>query len=184
MKNRLPNYVERQLIRALGRNENGTASARTSDPGANIGRVLRHTIWMKASISRRSGGDTQGMLRKLLRCCERECSMLRTVVYATSNERCLHRCCEFVCGMLRAACVQHSVFRKKVPKGPRALFLPRPWLSRGVRVGRPNLRFAHREEWVWHISSRGSSAPCRMDPSPTAQEPLLDALFEGSLRIR
>jgi hypothetical protein len=26
-------------------------------------------------------------------------------------------------------------------------------------AGRPNLRSSHREEWVWRISSRGSSAP-------------------------
>jgi hypothetical protein len=52
--------------------------------------------------------------------------MLRTVVHATSNDRCLHRCCGFVCGMLRAACVQHSVFRIRKRTGVHtgALFLP------------------------------------------------------------
>jgi hypothetical protein len=51
----------------------------------------------------------------------------------------LHRCCGFVCGMLRAACVQHSVFRIKVQGCTGLSSSPRPWLSRGVRTGRPNL---------------------------------------------
>jgi hypothetical protein len=70
----------------------------------------------------------------------------------------------------------------KVPRGARALFLPRLVAlagGGGVRARRPNFRSAHREEWVWRISSRESSAPHRMKPSPTALKPLLDALLEG-----
>jgi hypothetical protein len=108
--------------------------------------------------------------------------MLRTVVRATTNERSLHRCCEFVCGMLRAAGFATFGVSEKVPKGARALFLPRLVAlagGGGVRARRPNFRSAHREEWVWRISSRESSAPHRMKPSPTALKPLLDALLEG-----
>jgi hypothetical protein len=56
---------------------NGTASARTSDPGASVGRVLRRTIWMKASISRRSGGNARDVAKNFydvakesVQCCE------------------------------------------------------------------------------------------------------------------
>jgi hypothetical protein len=86
----------------------GAASARTSDPGANIGRVLGHTIRWRESISRRSlRGVTNvannfcdvaksfshvanrrpcNIQRTMLRaCCERVPSMLRTRLRATSN---------------------------------------------------------------------------------------------------
>jgi hypothetical protein len=120
--------------------------------------------------------------KKLLRCCERECSMLRAVVRATSNERSLHRCCEFVCGMLRAAGFATFDVSEKCPGAHGLSSSPGSWLSRGgggVWARPPKLRSAHREEWVWRISSRESSAPHRMKPSPTALKPLLDALLEG-----
>jgi hypothetical protein len=58
----------------------GTASTRTSDPGASVGWALRHTIWMKASISRRFGGRRAGMLRKTF-------MMLRKIVFNVANRR-------------------------------------------------------------------------------------------------
>jgi hypothetical protein len=127
----------------------------------------------------------RGCCEQLSRCCERDYPMLRTVVHATFNDRCWDQCYESVCGMLRVACVQHSVFQK-ITKGETSSLPRRPWLSRvggGLRAGRPNLRSAHREEWLWRISSRGSSAPHRMEPSLPILEPLLDALLEGNLQI-
>jgi hypothetical protein len=71
---------------ASARIGHGTASARTYDPGASVGRIVSRRIWMKASISRRSGARARLMLRKTFK-------MLRTLLFnvanlvrATSNE--------------------------------------------------------------------------------------------------
>jgi hypothetical protein len=52
------------------RQKNGAASARTSDPGASIGRVLGRTIQMRERISRRSRCRRSKCCEQLLKCCE------------------------------------------------------------------------------------------------------------------
>jgi hypothetical protein len=165
----------------------GTASAWTSDPGASIGRVLRHRIWMKASISRRSGGGARAMLRKTF-------TMLRKRVFNVANHCPCNIQREKFASMLRV-CMWHVASSRvcnircfgKGAQG-RTGSLPPPTHGfrggGGVRARRPNFQSAHREEWVWRISSRESSAPHWMKPSPTALKPLLDALLEGDLQIR
>jgi hypothetical protein len=107
---------------------NGTASARTSDPGASIGRVLGRTIRMRGAyqpsiglrgaenvaknffdvaksfshvVNRRPCNIQRWMLRA---CCERVPSMLRTRLHATSNIGRLSStsptCCDHVATML------------------------------------------------------------------------------------
>jgi hypothetical protein len=100
---------------------NRTASARTSDPGASIGRVPRPhdsdegayqpSISLRGVVMLRT---TFAMLRTVVlatfkeymlrACCERVVSMLRTRLRATSNIRSLSPlppCCDYITNMLR-----------------------------------------------------------------------------------
>jgi hypothetical protein len=109
----------------MDRKNNGTASARTSDPGASVGRIVSRRIWMKTSISRRSGRGARSMLRKTFKMLRKLLFNVANLVRATSNERSFHRCCEFMCVMLRAAGVAtFSVSGEILPRGARAVFLP------------------------------------------------------------
>jgi hypothetical protein len=131
----------------------GAASARTSDPGANIGRVLGHTIRWRESISRRSlRGVTNvannfcdvaksfshvanrrpcNIQRTMLRaCCERVPSMLRTRLRATSNIRRLSSpsptCCDYIAVMLLPVLRATSNIRS--PSSPSSFLTQHPTL--------------------------------------------------------
>jgi hypothetical protein len=114
----------------------------------------------------------------------RDFPMLRTVVRETFNERCWDQCCEFVCGIASSRRATFSV--QKITRGTRALFLPRPWLSQGVRGEQgaqtfdpPTVRSGY---GAYPPGDR--VPPHRMEPPPPALEPLLDTLLEGKLQIR
>jgi hypothetical protein len=100
---------------------NGTASARTSDSGASVGRIVSRMIWIKTSIGRRSGESRVQCCEKLLRCCGSYYSMLRTssVQHPTREVSidvatlCVS-CCE-------RQSSQHSVFRGKFCSGAHGL---------------------------------------------------------------
>jgi hypothetical protein len=137
---------------------------------------------MKASISRRSGAPRVQCCEKLLRCCVSYYSMLRT----SSVQHPTREISIDVASLCVSCCEQqgsqHSVFRKKLTRGARALFLPRLVAPAGGEGTAPNLRSAHREGMA-HIL-QGIECPHRVKPSPTALKPWLDALLEGDLQIR
>jgi hypothetical protein len=103
----------------------GIASAWTSDPGASVGRIVSRRIWIKTSISRRSGEARVQCCEKLLRCCGSYYSMLRT----SSVQHPTREVSIDVASLCVSCCErqgsQHSVFRGKIAQG-RTGSLPRP----------------------------------------------------------
>jgi hypothetical protein len=111
-------------------------------------------------------------------------TMLRKIVFNVANRRpcniqrqmfasMLRVCLWYVAGKMRPT---FSVSDKKgTGSHTGALFLP---------PGRGSQRVLGQGAWGMAHILHGIECPHRMEPSPTAQEPLLDALFEGSLRIR
>jgi hypothetical protein len=107
---------------------NGTASARTSDPGASVGRIVSRRIWIKTSISGRSGEARVQCCEKLVRCCGSYYSMLRT----SSVQHPTREVSIDVASLCVSCCErqgsQHSVFRGKIAQG-RTGSLPPPGLA-------------------------------------------------------
>jgi hypothetical protein len=139
-------------------------------------------IWIKTSISRRSGEARVHCCEKILRCCGSYYSMLRT----SSVQHPTREVSIDVASLCVSCCErqgsQHSVFRGKIAQG-RTGSLPPPGsrLPRGVRGGAKVLCSPVRV--MAHIL-QGIECPHRVKPSPTALSTRLDGLLEGDLQIR
>jgi hypothetical protein len=83
------------------------ASARTSDPGASIGRLRDHRMGIESTLSRpipSYGANVASMLRAIA---SNVASRLRATSKYQGASSLLLPCCDYIVNMLRPCCVQH-----------------------------------------------------------------------------